>query len=61
MNRKSDISSLDTEFQHEESEVPEQYDGTRQPNSGSDVKNTTLPTEKLLVYRCQPPDVTKCS
>ena len=61
MNRKTDISSLDTEFQHEESEVPGQQVGIRQLIPVSDVKHPTVPTEKLLVHGRQPPNVTKCS
>jgi hypothetical protein len=61
MNRKVGISSLDTEFYHEEFEVPGQQDGTRQLIPVSDVKHPTLSIEKLLVHRRLPPNVIKCS
>ena len=61
MNSKTDISSLDTKFQHEESEVLGQQVGTRQLIPVSDVKHPIIPTEKLLVHRRLQPSVTKCS
>jgi hypothetical protein len=61
MNRKTDISSLDTEFQNEESEVPGQQVATRQLIPVSEVKHPIIPTEKLLVHHRLQPNVTKCS